>query len=699
MKVRPGRAFPLGATWDGEGTNFSLFSQVAESVELCLFDEDGAEERLRLEELDAWCWHGQVPGVGPGRRYGYRVHGPWDPSAGLRCNPNKLLLDPYAKAIDGQVDYDQACFAYNFGDEQSRNDADSAAHVPRSVVIDPGFDWAGDRRPDVPLDQSVIYEVHVKGFTARHPDVPTEQRGTYTGLAHPAVIEYLTRLGVTAVELLPVHQFVHESQLIQRGLRNYWGYNTIGFLAPHDAYSATGCGGRQVPEFKAMVRALHAAGIEVILDVVYNHTAEGNQLGPTLSFKGIDNTAYYRLVDNDRRYYYDTTGTGNSLNVDDPNTLRLIMGSLQVLGHRDACRRVPLRPGVHSGPPVPRRGPAVRVLRPGVAGPGRLAGEADRRAMGPRRRRVPGRPLPPAVVGVERPLPGHHPRLLARRTGRSPGVRLPADRQQRPVCRRHAPRPLASVNFVTAHDGFTMHDLVSYNDKHNETNGEGNADGESNNRSWNCGAEGQTADPVVLDRRQRQQRNFLATLLLSQGVPMLLGGDEIGRTQRGNNNGYCQDNEISWFDWAHPDTELLDFTRRLVALRREHTVLRRKRWFSGRPIRGTIDLGWYRPDGDPMSDQDWHAGFARTVGMFLNGQSITEPDADGNRIVDDSFLLLFNADPADMEWVLPKDQAQTWEPILDTTRPVPHDRSTGAGATYQVRGRSVVVLRAAHEQS
>ncbi|HEX3613218.1 MAG TPA: glycogen debranching protein GlgX [Sporichthyaceae bacterium] len=702
MKVRPGRAFPLGATWDGEGTNFSLFSQVAESVELCLFDEDGTEERLRLEELDAWCWHGQVPGVGPGRRYGYRVHGPWDPSAGLRCNPNKLLLDPYAKAIDGQVDYDQACFAYNFGDEHSRNDADSAAHVPRSVVIDPGFDWAGDRHPEVPLNQSVIYEVHVKGFTAGHPDVPTEQRGTYTGLAHPAVIEYLTRLGVTAVELLPVHQFLHESQLIQRGLRNYWGYNTIGFLAPHDAYSATGGGGRQVPEFKSMVRALHAAGIEVILDVVYNHTAEGNQLGPTLSFKGIDNTAYYRLVNDDRRYYYDTTGTGNSLNVDDPNTLRLIMDSLRYWVtemHVDGFRfdlAAALARQFHDVDRLSAffdlvaQDPVVSQVKL-IAEPWDLGdGGYQVGHFPPLWSEWNGR-YRDTVRDFWRGEPAEVPEFASRLTGSSD---LYAGDMRRPV---------ASVNFVTAHDGFTLHDLVSYNDKHNEANGEGNADGDSNNRSWNCGAEGQSADPVVLELRQRQQRNFLATLLLSQGVPMLLGGDEIGRTQRGNNNGYCQDNEISWFDWAHLDTELLDFTRRLIALRREHTVLRRKRWFQGRPIRGTIDLGWYRPDGDRMSDQDWNAGFARTIGMFLNGQSITEPDADGDRIVDATFLLLFNADPADMDWVMPRDQTQTWEPILDTARPVPPDGSTGAGppagATYRVRGRSVVVLRAAHEQT
>ncbi len=495
------------------------------------------------------------------------------------------------------------------------------------MVHNPYFDWGNDRPPDIPLNESVIYEVHVKGFTARHPDIPEALRGTYAGLAHPAAIEYLTGLGVTAVELLPVHQFVHDAHLVERGLRNYWGYNSIGFLAPHNEYAAGGQRGEQVAEFKAMVRALHEAGIEVILDVVYNHTAEGNHLGPMLSLKGIDNAAYYRLVADDPRFYYDTTGTGNSLNVRPPAHPPADHGFAALLGDRDARRRLPLRSGRQPGPAVPRGRPAVGLLRPDPAGSGGVPGQAHRRAVGHRRRRLPGGQLPRPVVGVERQVPRHGAGLLAGRA-RHPGrVRLPAHRQLRPLPGATAGHPGASVNFVTAHDGFTLRDLVSYNEKHNEANGEGGADGESHNRSWNCGAEGDTDDPAVLALRHRQQRNFLATLLLSQGVPMLLGGDESGRTQGGNNNAYCQDNEISWHDWDNLDEDLLEFTRRLIALRREHPVLRRRRWFQGLPIRGSVDLGWCKPDGTEMGDDDWDAGSAPTVGLFLNGEAITDRDA------------------------------------------------------------------------
>ncbi len=541
----PGRAYPLGATYDGAGTNFALFSEVAERVELCLFDDDGVETKVPIEEVDAYCWHAYLPTVGPGQRYGYRVHGPWDPDAGVRCNPAKLLLDPYAKAIDGEVDWNAACFGYDFGDEDSRNDDDSAPHVPKSVVHNPFFDWGNDRPPAIPLHESVIYEVHAKGFTAVHPDIPESLRGTYAGLGHPVAIDYLRDLGITAVELLPVHQFVHDSHLLERGLRNYWGYNSIGFFAPHNGY-ASGGGGEQVQEFKAMVRALHDAGIEVILDVVYNHTAEGNHLGPVLSFKGIDNAAYYRLVPDDPRHYYDTTGTGNSLNVRHPRSLQLIMDSLRYWVtemHVDGFRfdlAATLARQFHE---VDRLSAFFDLIQqdPVVSQVKLIAEPWD---IGDGGYQVGN--FPPVwsewngkfrdtVRDFWRGESATLPELASRLTGSSD------------LYQADTRRPVASINFVTAHDGFTLADLVSYNEKHNEANGEDNNDGESHNRSWNCGAEGPTDDEDVLACRRLQQRNFLVTLLLSQGVPMLLGGDEIGRTQGGNNNAYCQDDEISWF--------------------------------------------------------------------------------------------------------------------------------------------------------
>jgi glycogen operon protein len=594
IEIWPGKPYPLGATYDGGGTNFSLFSEVADQVELCLFDDDGAERRMALEEVDASCWHGYLPSVAPGQRYGYRVHGPWAPEAGQRCNPAKLLLDPYAKAIEGQVQWNQACFPYNFGDENSRNDDDSAPYVPRSVVHNPYFDWGNDRPPDIQLNESVIYEMHVKGFTARHPDVPEAQRGSYAGLAHPAVIEYLGDLGITAVELMPVHQFVHDAHLIERGLRNYWGYNSIGFLAPHNEYASSSQRGEQVAEFKAMVRALHAAGIEVILDVVYNHTAEGNHLGPMLSMKGIDNAAYYRLVPENRQFYYDTTGTGNSLHVGHPHTLQLIMDSLRywVLEmHVDGFRfdlAASLARQFHE---VDRLSSFFELIQQDpVVSQVKLIAE-------------------PWDIGEGGYQVGNFPALWSEWNGKYRDTVRDFWRGEPATLGEFASRltgssdlyqggsryPTASVNFVTAHDGFTLRDLVSYNDKHNEANGEGNQDGTDDNRSWNCGVEGETDDPQVLALRARQQRNFLATLFLSQGVTMLLAGDEAGRTQRGNNNAYCQDNEISWHDWDRVDERLLGFARQLIALRRDHPVLRRRRWFQGLPIRGTIDLGWCKP--------------------------------------------------------------------------------------------------------
>src|SRR5215469_3615195 len=607
--VWPGTSYPLGATYDGAGTNFALYSHIADQVELCLFGDDGAETRLPLREVDGFVWHGYLPGVGPGQRYGYRVHGPYDPAAGHRCKPAKLLLDPYAKAVEGSIDWDPAVFSYSFDDHDKRNDADSAPHVPRSVVVNPYFDWRGDRPPRHQYHETVIYEAHARGLTKLHPGVPEAQRGTYAGLAHPAVIEYLRELGVTAVELMPVHQFVTDSLLFERGLANYWGYNTIGFFAPHNAYSSTGSRGEQVPEFKSMVAALHDAGIEVILDVVYNHTAEGNHLGPTLSFRGIDNTAYYRLVDDDPRYYFDTTGTGNSLLMRHPQVLQLIMDSLRYWVsemHVDGFRfdlAAALARQFHE---VDRLSAFFDLVQqdPVVSQVKLIAEPWDVGEGGYQVGNFP--PLWSEWNGKYRDTirdfwrgqPATLPEFAFRLTGSSD------------LYQQDSRRPVASVNFVTAHDGFTLADLVSYNHKHNEANGEDYTDGTDDNRSWNCGVEGVTDDPHVVALRRRQQRNFLATLLLSQGVTMLLSGDEVGRTQRGNNNAYSQDNAISWLDWEHLDDALLLFTRRMIALRREHPVLRRRRWFQGVPIRGSVDIGWCRPDGAEMSDEDWDSGAA-----------------------------------------------------------------------------------------
>ncbi len=691
VETWPGRPYPLGAAYDGGGTNFSVFSEVAEAVELCLFDDDGAERRVTMEEVDGFCWHAYLPSVSPGQRYGYRVHGPWNPGLGQRCNPAKLLLDPYAKAVEGQVRWSQACFPYTFGDQDARNDADSAPDMPRSVVHNPFFDWGNDRPPDVPLNESVIYEVHVKGFTARHPEIPEAQRGTYAGLAHPVAIDYLTRLGVTAVELLPVHQFVHDAHLADRGLRNYWGYNSIGFLAPHNEYASSGQRGEQVAEFKAMVRALHEADIEVILDVVYNHTAEGNHLGPVLSMKGIDNTAYYRVVPEQPRFYYDTTGTGNSLNVRHPHTLQLIMDSLRYWVtemHVDGFRfdlAASLARQFHE---VDRLSAFFDLIQQDpVVSQVKLIAE-------------------PWDVGEGGYQVGNFPALWSEWNGRYRDTvrdfwrgeaaalgefasRLTGSSDLYEADTRH---PGASVDFITAHDGFTLHDLVSYNDKHNEANGEGGADGENHNRSWNCGAEGDTDDKGVLALRHQQQRNFLLTLLLSQGVIMLLGGDETGRTQRGNNNAYCQDNEISWYDWEHVDADLTDFTRRLIAFRREHPVLRRRHWFQGVPIRGSVDLGWCKPDGTEMGDEDWDTGRVRSVGMFLNGEAITDRDRRGQRIRDDSLLLLFNADSEAVDWQLPGQWGQWWEPVIETADSQREGEVLAAAAPIPVAGRCVVVL-------
>ncbi|MGQ0576432.1 MAG: glycogen debranching protein GlgX, partial [Pseudonocardia sp.] len=656
MHIWPGRPYPLGATYDGGGTNFAIFSEVAERIDLCLFDDDDTVTRLPLPERDGLIWHGYTPRVRPGQRYGYRVHGPHDPGAGLRCNPAKLLLDPYAKAVDGDVRWDEALFGYHFGDPDSRNDADSAPFAMRSVVINPFFDWMGDRPLRIPYHETVIYEAHVRGLTMNHPDIPQDVRGSYAGVAHPVMIEHFRKLGVTAVELMPVHQFVHDSTLHDKGLRNYWGYNSIGFFAPHNDYACFGTHGEQVQEFKAMVRSLHRAGIEVILDVVYNHTAEGNHLGPTLSLRGIDNTAYYRLVDDDRRYYYDTTGTGNSLNVRHHDALRLIMDSLRYWVtemHIDGFRFDLASSLAREFHEVDRLSAFFDLVNqdPVVSQVKLIAEPWDVGEGGYQVGRFP--PLWTEWNGKYRDTVRDfwrgEPASLAEFASRFTGSSDLYEADNR--------RPIASINFVTAHDGFTLDDLVSYNEKHNEANGEGNADGESHNRSWNCGAEGATEDSDVRVLRERQKRNFLATLLLSQGVPMIAHGDELSRTQHGNNNVYCQDNELSWIDWkdAREHEVLTEFTARLTRLRAEHPVFRRRRFFQGRPIRGssTDDIAWLRPDGREMGDDDWNVGFARSVAIFLNGHGIPERDELGREIVDDSFLLLVNAHHQHITFTLP----------------------------------------------
>ena len=699
MQVWPGSPYPLGATYDGMGTNFSLFSEVADRVELCLFDDAGRETTIDLPEVDGFVWHGYLPNVGPGQRYGYRVHGPYDPGAGLRCNPHKLLLDPYAKAIDGKVDWHPSLFAYEFERPDRRNDDDSAPFLPKAVVVNPYFNWGTDRPPARPYNETVIYEAHVKGLTFLNRNIPLEMRGTYAGLSHPAMIEHLQRLGVTAVELMPVHQFVHDHSLRQRGLRNYWGYNTIGFFAPDAAYSSSGTAGQQVQEFKAMVRDLHEAGIEVILDVVYNHTAEGNHLGPTLSMRGIDNASYYRLVDGQPEYYMDYTGTGNTLNVRHPHTLQLIMDSLRywvlemhVDGFRfdlaatlarefyDVDRLSAFFDLVQQDPTVSQ---VKLIAEPWDVGPGGYqVGNFP-----PQWTEWNGK-YRDTVRDFWRGEPATLGEFAARITG-SPDLYEHSSR-----------RPVASINFVTAHDGFTLRDLVSYNEKHNEANGEDNRDGESHNRSWNCGVEGETDDLEILELRAQQRRNFLGTLFLSQGVPMLLHGDETGRTQHGNNNGYCQDNDITWLDWAHVDEELVRFTVQLAQLRREHPVFRRRRFFDGRPVRrgqGTRlpDIAWFTPDSEEMTEEDWEAGFGKSVAVFLNGDGIPDRNARGERVIDDSFIMIFNAHDGSIDFTLPHPEyGAKWEVVLDTATPqLAEPAPAAARSVLTVEARSLCVLR------
>jgi glycogen operon protein len=700
MEIWPGSAYPLGATYDGSGTNFALFSEVAERVEVCLFDNDGTETRHKLEEVDGFVWHAFLPGVEPGQRYGYRVHGPNDPKRGLRCNPNKLLLDPYAKAIDGTIEWDESLFGYHFGDPDSTNDDDSAARMPKCVVINPYFDWANDRPPNHAYADSVIYEAHVKGMTQRHPELPEEVRGTYAGIAHPVIIDHLTALGVTAIELMPVHHFANDSILVDKGLANYWGYNTIGFLAPDSKYSSNANPGGQVQEFKTMVRTLHEAGIEVILDVVYNHTGEGNHMGPTLSFRGIDNPAYYRLVDGDAQHYMDYTGTGNTLNVRQPHTLQLIMDSLRYWVtemHVDGFRFDLAAALAREFYDVDRLSSFFELVQqdPVVSQVKLIAEPWD---VGPGGYQVGN--FPPlwtewngkyrdTVRDFWRGEPATIGEFAARITGS-------AD-----LYETSGRRPVASVNFVTAHDGFTLRDLVSYNQKHNEANLDDNTDGESHNRSWNCGEEGDTDDPEVIALRAQQRRNFLTTLFISQGVPMICHGDELGRTQRGNNNGYCQDNELTWIDWTQVDVDLLAFTREVATLRREHPVFRRRRFFDGRPVRrrgGLPDIAWFRPDSSEMTEEDWGSGFGRSVAMFINGQGIPDRDQRGQRVVDDSFFLAFSAHDEALDFTLPPEEyGQAWEVVIDTLHGVDDDAPTvvTAGAAVTIGPRAIVVLRRA----
>jgi isoamylase len=693
----PGTPYPLGATFDGNGTNFALFSEVAERVELCLFDDDGSESRVELTERDAYVWHAYLPDVQPGQRYGYRVHGENDPEHGLRANPSKLLLDPYAKATAGDIDWDQSLFSYTFGDEDSVNEDDSAAHMMKSVVVNPFFDWQGDRSPNVPYNESIIYEAHVKGLTQLHPGIPREQRGTYAGVGHPLVIEHLKKLGITTLELMPVHQFVQDSTLLEKGLRNYWGYNTIGFFAPHSEYSSSGELGQQVQEFKGMVRALHDAGIEVILDVVYNHTAEGNHMGPTLSFRGIDNQAYYRLVDDDEKFYMDYTGTGNSFNVRHPHALQLIMDSLRywVLEmHVDGFRFDLASTLAREFYDVDRLSTFFELVQqdPIVSQVKLIAEPWD---VGPGGYQVGN--FPPQWTewngkyrDTVRDFWRGEPATLGEFASRLTGS---AD-----LYESEGRRPVASINFVTAHDGFTINDLVSYNEKHNDANGEDNNDGESHNRSFNMGVEGPTDDEGVLTKRAQQQRNFITTLLLSQGVPMILHGDELGRTQGGNNNTYAQDSELSWIHWDEADQPLIEFTASVARLRRHHPTFRRRQFFNGRPVRRAQgepipDIVWLRADGSEMEPEDWDTEYARSLGVFLNGQGIRGRGARGERIVDQHFIVLFNASDDGVEFTIPGDDFSTsWETVVDTAAS-PTTEIRSPGDTVIVTGKSTVVLR------
>lgn len=693
--------YPLGASYDGAGVNFALFSQVAQKVELCLFDEEDRETRVEMTEQNSYVWHNYLPGIQPGQRYGYRVYGPYDPAKGLRCNPNKLLLDPYAKAIEGNIDGDESLYSYWFKspeDVTSMNTLDSAPHTMKSAVVNPYFDWGDDQHPNISYHDSVIYEAHVRGMTNLNLDVPPDIRGTYAGLAYPSVIEYLRKLGVTAIELMPIHQFVNDSFLQEKGLSNYWGYNTIGFFAPHNAYSSSGQRGEQVNEFKSMVKAYHRAGMEVILDVVYNHTAEGNNLGPTLSFKGIDNGAYYRLVDNDRRHYFDTTGTGNSLLMRSPHALQLITDSLRYWVtemHVDGFRFDLAATLARQFQEVDKLSAFFDIVEqdPVISRVKLIAEPWD---LGSGGYQVGGFPSSwsewngryrDCVRDFWRSQPSTLPEFASRLMGSSDLYQM------------NGRRPVASVNFITAHDGFTMNDLVSYNEKHNDANGEGNRDGESNNRSWNCGVEGPTTIKDVNDLRQQQMRNMFATLLCSQGIPMICGGDEVARTQQGNNNAYCQDNAISWTNWDLDDSQkdLLEFVSKLIHLRLEHPVLHRRRFFTGRepgdPDDKIPQVEWMDHTGSIMDMEDWSNTHAFSVMIYLNGSDIPEADWYGNQMVDNNFILIFNAHYEPIMFTLPDERyGKKWRLVVDTHNPKGPELNYEAGFAITAQSRSFLLL-------
>lgn len=696
----PGSPYPLGATWDGEGVNFAIFAENATAVELCLFDapKDATEKDcVKLKDRDNHVWHVYLPGIKPGQMYGYRVDGPFEPTEGHRFNRNKVLIDPYAKAIAGTISWHDSLFGYEMGhpdEDLSFNAADSGPFIPKSVVIDGEFDWEGDEPLNTPYHETIIYETHVKGFTKLHPDVPEELRGTYKGMAHPATIQYLQDLGVTAVELMPVHHFITDKHLIDKGLSNYWGYNTIGFFAPDVRYASSGLRGEQVREFKEMVKALHKAGIEVILDVVYNHTGEGNHLGPTLSFRGIDNACYYRVTD-DKRYYMDYTGTGNTLNARLPSVLRLIMDSLRywVLDmHVDGFRFDLAATLARELYEVDRLSAFFDIIHqdPVISQVKLIAEPWD---IGPGGYQVGKFPAEWAEWnGKYRDCIRDYWRgadsTLAEFASRFTGS---AD-----LYKDEFRRPTSSINFVTAHDGFTLADLVSYNDKHNEANGENNQDGDSHNRSWNCGAEGPSDDPHVNALRKKQQRNFLTTLFLSQGVPMMLAGDEAGRTQQGNNNAYCQDNEISWLHWDKLDHKLRDYTRKLIRLRQQHPAFRRKRWFRGQPVEDTKveDIAWFQPEGNEMTEENWDTGFAKSLAVYLNGLGLRAVDPKGNKILDDSFYIIFNAHHEPITFILPPvDYGKQWELVLDTSMQKEAGKHFNAQEAVEAAELSIIVLK------
>lgn len=693
--------YPLGAHYDGAGVNFSIYSQVADKVELCLFDDQDHETRIAMTEQNSYVWHNYLPGIQPGQRYGYRVYGPYDPNRGLRCNPNKLLLDPYAYAIEGNIDSDESLFSYWFkspNDNSAMNTLDSAGHTMKSVVVNPYFDWGADRHPNIPYHDSVIYEAHVRGMTNLNVDVPPDIRGTYAGLAYPSVIEYLKKLGVTTIELMPIHQYVNDTFLQEKGLSNYWGYNTIGFFAPHNAYSSSGQRGEQVNEFKSMVKAYHNAGMEVILDVVYNHTAEGNDRGPTLSFKGIDNQAYYRLVDGDPQHYFDTTGTGNSLLMRSPRALQVITDSLRYWVtemHVDGFRfdlAATLARQFHDVDKlsaffdIVEQDPVISqvklIAEPWDIGSGgyQVGGFPSSWSEWNGRYRD-------CVRDFWRSQPSTLPEFASRLMGSSDLYQM------------NGRRPVASVNFITAHDGFTMNDLVSYNNKHNEANGEGNRDGESNNRSWNCGVEGPTNIRDVNELRQRQMRNMFATLLVSQGIPMICGGDEVMRTQGGNNNAYCQDNEISWTNWDLDDSqqEMLAFVSKMIHLRLSHPVLHRRRFFSGRtpgdPVDKIPQAEWFDHTGSIMDMADWQNTHAFSVMIYLNGSDIPEVDWYGNQMVDNDFILIFNAHYEPIQFTLPDERyGKKWKLVVDTHNPDGPELNYEAGFAITAQSRSFLLL-------